>query len=72
MLHLRKCWIPWQEVQVQENPWQELTTTPWMISSEQVEPKMEQRVLARPRKDFQVGSEDWGVMCSSQDKEFVG
>ena len=30
-----------------------------MISSEQVELKMERRVLARPKKDFQVGSEDW-------------
>ena len=30
-----------------------------MIFSEQVDPKKEQRVLARLRKDFQVGSEDW-------------
>ena len=22
MLHLRKCWVPLQEVQLQENPWQ--------------------------------------------------
>ena len=23
MLHVRKCWLPLQEVQLQENPWQE-------------------------------------------------
>ena len=33
--------------------------------------EIEQRVLARLRKDFQVGSENWNDVFS-QDKEFVG
>ena len=39
MLHLRKCWIPLQKVQVQENPWWELLIFLCMIFLEQVEPK---------------------------------
>ena len=34
-----KCWIPLQEVQLQENPWHKLLIFLWMIFSEQVEPK---------------------------------
>ena len=33
--------------------------------------EMEHRVLARAKKDFRVGSKT-GMMCFSQDKEFVG
>ena len=32
----------------------------------------EQLILARLRKDFQVGSEDWNDELFSHDKEFVG
>ena len=32
----------------------------------------EQLILARLRKDFQVGPEDWNDELFSQDKEFVG
>ena len=39
----------------------------WMIFLEQVEKKMEQRVLTRLRKDFQNGSKDWNdAACTGQ------
>ena len=59
MLHMRKSWIPLQAVQPQEKPWQELLIFLVMISSEQVEPKWTQRVLARHRKNSKLVSEDW-------------
>ena len=62
MLHLRKCWIPLQEVLLQQNPWQESFIFLLMIFSEQVEPKSNNVFLSRLRKDFQVGSEDWNVV----------
>ena len=33
MLHVRKCWIPLQEVQLQENPWQKSLISLWIIFS---------------------------------------
>ena len=56
---LRKCWIPLQEAQLQENPWQgsfNLFVDDLFGTGGK---EMEQRVLARLSKDFQVGSEDW-------------
>ena len=59
MLHLRKCWVPLQEVQLQENPCQEslIFFVDDIFGTGGTE--MEQRVLARLWQDFQVGSEDW-------------
>ena len=59
MQHLRKCWIPLKEAQLQANPWQESSIFLWMIFLEHVELRWNKRVLARFRKDIQVGSEDW-------------
>ena len=42
-----------------KKPWQELLIFLLMISSGTSGTEMEQRVLPRLRKDFQVGSEDW-------------
>ena len=54
----RHC-IPQLDVQLQENPWQEssdcLVDDFFGTSGNE----MEQRVLTRHRKDFQIGSEDW-------------
>ena len=54
-----KCWIPWREVQLQENPRQVVLIFLWIIFSETGGTEMEQHVLARLRKHFHVGSEDW-------------
>ena len=59
MLHMIECWIPLQEVQLQENPWQKLSIFLQMIFFGTGGTEMEQRVPARLRKNFQVGSEDW-------------
>ena len=59
MLHLRKCWIPLQEVGLQENPEQEQIHLFLDDLFGTGGTEMEQRVLARLRKNFQVGSEDW-------------
>ena len=59
MLHLRKCWIPQQEAQLQENPWQGIINLFVDDLFGTGKNETEQRVLTRPRKDFQVGSEDW-------------
>ena len=39
MLHMMECWIPEQEAQLQENPWQVSSISVWMVVSEQVEKK---------------------------------
>ena len=64
-LHLVSRWIPWTEVQLQENPWQESSILVDDLCGTGGN-EMEQRVLARLRKYFQVGSEDWS------DVAFVG
>ena len=48
---------PLQEVQLQENPWQDFFFVDDLFGTGGTE--MEQRVIARLGKDFQVGSEDW-------------
>ena len=60
MQNLRTCWIPLKEAQLQDNPWQD---DPFGTGGTD----MEQRVLARLKKDFQVGSEDWiGIQVSQE------
>ena len=58
MLQMRKCWIPLQEVQLQENPRQELLIFLWMIFSEQVN-RNGTSCPSQTQKKFQVGSDDW-------------
>ena len=57
--HMKKCWIPLTEAQLQANPWQEsqniLVDDIFGTGRTETEPP----VLARLRKNFQVGSEGW-------------
>ena len=58
MRHLRKCWIPKLEVQLQETPWQESSISLWLIFLEQVETKWNNASWPDFKKSH-VGSEDW-------------
>ena len=64
-LHLVSRWIPWTEVQLQENPWQESSILVDDLCGTGGNER-EQRVLTRLRNYFQVGSEDWN------DVAFIG
>ena len=59
MQHFRKRWIPLKEAQLQTNPWLESQKlfVDDLFGTGATE--MEQRILGRLGKDFQVGSEDW-------------
>ena len=61
MQQLRECWIPLKEAM--QIPGRNYKPFLQLISSEKLEPKWNNVVLARlTRKHFQVGSEEWNGM----------
>ena len=64
MMHTTECWIPLQEVQLQEKTVAGFFLNIFVVDLfETGVTEMEQRVLASLRKDFQAGSEDWNAVA---------